>query len=200
MATAGALPTTPGNDDGDGVVESADEGADASEPCSPPPFAPLDEPLSEAQERAWASAEVSAPDVPAAAAAGLRGKSPEEDEGAESATKEGVDSVTKGADSVGTAAHPVVVTANAQDASRWRRRRRRWTHQQRARRRRQRSSGGERRRRRAISRDGGRSVGSGSGVDGTGHGCDGSHGIVVEGPDEGVDASDGFGRDAPRGR
>ena len=118
VATAGALPTTPGNDDGDGVVESADEGADASAPSSPPPFAPLDEPLSEAQERAWASAEVSAPDVPAAAAAGLRGKRPEEDEGAESATKEGADSVTKGADSVGTAAHPVVVTANAQDASR----------------------------------------------------------------------------------
>ena len=131
VATAGALPTTPGNDDGDGVVESADEGADASEPCSPPPFAPLDEPLSEAQERAWASAEVSAPDVPAAAAAGLRGKRPEEDEGAESATKEGADSVTKGADSVGTAAHPVVVTANAQDASRMAWRRRKWTRQQR---------------------------------------------------------------------
>ena len=103
-ATAGALPTTPGNDEGDGAEEGADEGAESSAPPSPPPFAPLDEPLSEAQERAWASAEVSAPDVPAAAAAGL---------------KEGADSIgAEGDESVGTAAHPAVVAANAQDASR----------------------------------------------------------------------------------
>ena len=102
-ATAGALPTTPGHDEGDGAEAGVEDGAGRRHP-STPPFAPLDEPLSEAQERAWASAEVSAPDVPAAAAA--------------AGLQEGADSMHEGVDSVGTAAHPAVVAANAQDASR----------------------------------------------------------------------------------